>query len=103
MIYNIKTNFSNYSLVWESNLDCFIALKETSGQIFTLYENVYLCADAHGHIDIGLSVGGVARIVAFREDATDRWIGVLNAKAQFGWVKPARVKKITEEFGNILK
>ena len=103
MIYNIKTNSSNYILEWESTLECFIALKETGGRALYLYEEVYLCADAYGHFDSGLNMGDAVRIVEFREDATDMWLGVCNEKDQFGWVKPERVKKISEKLGNLLE
>ena len=99
MIYNIKTNCSNYILEWESTLECFIALKETDGRVLYLYEEVY-CADEYGHFDSGLNKGGAVRIIEFREDGR---LGVRNAKDQFGWVKPERVKKISEKFGNFLE
>ena len=96
MIKEIKTNISNFELLWETDLGSYVALKQRGGKIWTLYEEVYICADSHGYIGGGLNKQGEGRIIAFRSDSADKWIGVLQSEGNFGWVKPARVMKLQE-------
>ena len=73
-----------------------MALEKSSGKVWTLYEDVFVEPDSQGHIDIGISKPGKAKIMAFRNDMSDRWVGVLTEFGEFGWLKPLRVRKVSE-------
>lgn len=103
MMEKKPTEVRGVYLLFEPHLNCYVALEKNHGrEIWRLYEDVIVEADVRGKIDIGISKPGRAKIMAFKEDVTDRWVGVLTEFGEFGWVKTLRLRKVSE-FKTFLK